>query len=612
VKILELTAEGVRGFSSAAKVELPAGYSVLEPSSPDGAPLAGLVSSLLFPDGRGGEAAYLAPGKQSGTVTLMFRGNDQGTYYLARHLGGAGALHRLSQGGGQWELVTENNQEMAEYLRGQIGLPPKSTFQQGFTLLSAQFPGESAKRNANRSRAGSAGAGGAASDVEAARDKLLLLTTELDASEQVEQLQYKLDAATSELADVQSKLAEGTKLKAAVKQAEAACAAAPTPESAKAPADIVERAQRLPQLLAKRDAALAQLEEGRAAEASVRASVDPLRRNPIFWAALSVGLCFFVLGLVLSGAGRYLALLDIPAFGFAALIALRYVDELERVDREARKGQRLAAREKKILADYETEAQWVKKAMHALGTDSPAGLVEIFSQKATLGERAQDLRNQLEAMEKDSYYASLVAKQEELKGQHDALEAALTERGSYAREARVVEREIQRLRKVVESASDPEEASSGPPQTERIEDLSPQVLALAADLLLVDSRSAAELLRDRWGQLFATFTARRYSGVEFDTAGKAAAIGSQGRIQAGELPRKDLDLVYLAGRVALVEKCAGRAKMPLLVESLPDTVGDEALPLIGRVLKHLGALTQVIHVCPNAEVGAMAEALLKL
>ncbi|HME90986.1 MAG TPA: chromosome segregation protein SMC, partial [Myxococcaceae bacterium] len=106
--IIELAANGVRGFSPGSRLEMGTGYVVLTPSSVVPVPLAGLLGSLLFPDGRGAEVAYQAPG-QRGTVTLFFQGNDQGTYRLLRELGGAGVLHRVELATDQSELITDDS-----------------------------------------------------------------------------------------------------------------------------------------------------------------------------------------------------------------------------------------------------------------------------------------------------------------------------------------------------------------------------------------------------------------------------------------------------------------------------------------------------------------------
>ncbi|MDD1594860.1 hypothetical protein, partial [Bradyrhizobium sp. WBAH42] len=127
----------------------------------------------------------------------------------------------------------------------------------------------------------------------------------------------------------------GEGLKEAISRAEAAWRAAPSPESMGLPLDILSRVKRYPKAVARRDEALARLETDREPEqddASLK--VPPLTENRFFWGGLGAGVLFMGLsvGLGIVAAQpmwRYLALINIPAFGTAAWMALRYVDDLQ-------------------------------------------------------------------------------------------------------------------------------------------------------------------------------------------------------------------------------------------------------------------------------------------
>jgi uncharacterized protein YhaN len=67
-------------------------------------------------------------------------------------------------------------------------------------------------------------------------------------------------------------------------------------------------------------------------------------------------------------------------------------------------------------------------------------------------------------------------------------------------------------------------------------------------------------------------------------------------VPVGELLPKDLDLYYLALRLTVVEKASARVKYPFLLEHPFLGVEEVKLQLLGRMLKHLGTLTQVLHV----------------
>jgi uncharacterized protein YhaN len=84
------------------------------------------------------------------------------------------------------------------------------------------------------------------------------------------------------------------------------------------------------------------------------------------------------------------------------------------------------------------------------------------------------------------------------------------------------------------------------------------------------------------------------------------------RLPAGELPPKDLDLYYLGLRMTVVEKASARVKLPLLVEDVLAGMEESRLPLMGRMLKHLGTLTQVVHVTAHPGFAQLSDGALTL
>lgn len=66
MQFAEVAVQNVRGFSPAGRFALKAGYLVLKPPSAESSPLAGLSLALLFADGRGTDASFIATGAKSG------------------------------------------------------------------------------------------------------------------------------------------------------------------------------------------------------------------------------------------------------------------------------------------------------------------------------------------------------------------------------------------------------------------------------------------------------------------------------------------------------------------------------------------------------------------
>ncbi|NMO22522.1 chromosome segregation protein SMC [Pyxidicoccus fallax] len=628
MQFAEVAVQNVRGFSPAGRFALKAGYLVLKPPTAEVSPLSGLSLALLFADGRGGDASFMAPGAKSAKAALTFVGVDGVTYRILRELGGSGTLHRMNKATQQPELVSSDSSEISQFLRGQAGLPPRTTFEQVYCLQPGQLPSRrprkapaAAKQDPKTSgrypSLASASTVLPAEDIPAAEAKLRALEQERVASSEVDQIQFNLDGLTSQLFEADQRLKSTDGLKVAISEAEAAWRAAPTPESLGLPRDIMARVQRFPKVVAKRDESLARLNADREAEAEVEAPyVEPLKENRAFWGGLGAGLLFLALGLGLGfgvdDAFRYLALLDIPAFGVAAFMALRHVDELQKASRQGSKDNRTEAREKKILDEFEAEAAPLRMAQKALGVEELDEIAPALERKELLGARVVELKDQLQAMEADPDYVAAISQREMLKEQIEALNAELAQKGSYVRDVREVEREITRVKESIALAKAPPPAAApGADGTaapvETLEDPSPVLLSQAADVFTTDILSVQGMLKDRCLQYLTALTDRRYQGLEWDKEGRAFALASGRRVPVGELPPKDLDLYYLALRMTVVEKASARVKRPFLLEDVFAGMEEVKLPLIARMLKHLGTLTQVLHVTAHPGFAQMAD-----
>lgn len=634
---VEVAVQNVRGFSPAGRFALKTGYLVLKPPTPELSPLAGLSLALLYADGRGGDAALAATTQKAGKAALTFVGQDSVTYRVLRELGGGGSLHRLNPATKQPELVTQDTAEANQFLRGQVGLPPRTTFEQLFCLQAAQLPSRrprGAGRPASTSGLRTHSSPGMpalrsptspgmaisspgmaisspgvlpASDIPAAEAKVRELEKELVLCREVDNLQFEVDGLNSQVFDLESKLRGTDGLKEKLRQAEAAWNAEPTPESMGLPQDIVARAERYPRMLARRDEAMARLQSEREVadeEAQRLPDVEPLMRNRNFWIAVGVGVACFVAGLFPKDWVRYVALLDIPAFGFAAVLAIRYVDELQDKDRLSRRGEMFAVREKKILEEFEAEAGPVRKALEVFDVDTPKEIPPRLQRREQLGAEVAQLRAQLVSMEKHPEFMEAAHQLPVLRQQIELLNAKISEKGTFVRDLREVERELARLKESIALARNPQLAMQGMAGgdmagggMEPLEDPAPLVLGLAGDLLATDVAAVIGMMRERCVQYFSALTERRYTSVEWDRDGRTMVVAASGRrMPVGELPPREVDLFFLSLRLTVVEKVSPRVKLPLLVEDALVGLDESRMPLLGRMLKHLGTLTQVLHV----------------
>ncbi len=636
--LLELAAQNVRGFSPSTRAQLPQGYIALVPPGAEPCPFGALTLALLYADGRGSDAAFVAPSAAGagGKAALTFVGVDGQTYRVVRQLGGAGVLQRQDRASGAYAEVSRDALEISQYLRVQAGLPLQSVFEALFMLGASQLPSRRpaakvgpAKPAAPKASLPSAQKVTAAEDIGQAEEKVRLLEGELEVAKQIDELQFRQDELSAQIFEWEERLKSTDGLRAALAEAEEAHRQAPTPESMGLPPDILSRVERYPSLVQKRDEALSRLEAEREVEAEAAARVsgiEPLYRDTRFVAGAAVGALCLGAGIFLEGSLRYLALLDIPAFGFAALVALKWVDDLQGSQRTGRKEGMLSAREKKLRDDFAAEAEHVTKAMAALGVETPAEILDVLARKALWAEKVQAFREQLQAAESDPAQQAAAKKLEALRRESEGLDGKLQAlAGGYVRDPREVERELARVRESLELARAPAaattEGSGGVEATAAagdaaggagVEDPAPALLELAADLVQADVATVAGLIKDRCAQYLAALSDRRMLAVEFDHRGSAAAVLADRRVPVSDLPAKEADLVYLSLRLTLVEKLSVRAKLPLFIDDGLSTLDPSRAPLLGRMLKHLGTLTQVLHVAPPAPAAAVADASVPL
>lgn len=635
--LLELAAQAVRGFSPAARVALKPGYLVLKSPAATPSPLAGLLSALCFPDGRGGDASFLAPGAKAGKAGFSFQGNDQSAWRLVRELGGAGSLHRLNRTNNQFEIVTQDSAEMAQMLRATVGMPPRTTFEQLFTFSVAQLPTrrpksvktgthEKVKPKLASSMAPLPDLPQPGVNPDEARDRIVELEKELVMSKQVAEIQFRQDGLQAELFKFESMVKSYDDAKSAAKLAMQAVAASPTPQSLGLAPDILEKVKRFPAEQQKRDEAMQKIEDERLAaeENGANVTVAALQQDPKFLGAVVGGVVLVAVAAFLDGGGRYLALLGVPAFTFGALIALKYIEDLQRVARQSSRVDLFSVREKKLNDDFTGFSGQVKAALRAANVETGEELVARLSGRPALEAAAAEAQTRLLELEADPQVSQALAQAAALKAEQEQITEKLLEMsGGYIRDERDVVRELVKVKESLGRPATPAPAASppGPDEfeavstepTETFDDPVPALMVLGADLFNTDVPSLWGALKDRSAQYIAALTDRRLHGVDVDKDGKAK-IHAPGRVvPAGELPGKDLDLVYLSIRLTLVEKYSAQSKVPVIFEDAFRGVLDDAkLPLVIRMLKHLGTLTQILHVTPASHTAAPTDPVLAL
>lgn len=630
---LELAAQAVRGFSPSIRVALKPGYVALKSPTELPAPMAGLIVALAFPDGRGGDAAY--PGQKSGRAGLSIQGNDGSVWRIVRDLGGAGGLHKLNKTSNQFDVVSQEASEMGQALRSGAGFPARSTWEQLFTLTGPQLPTRRPKGPAKPAAAaaskasaprmaqsqwasalegGGASGGGALSAEDLA--KLPALEAELATAKRAAEVQFKLDGVNSELYELEAKAKEWEGTSERLKAARAELTAF-NARTASVTDELIARAKRYPDERKRFEEQLARLrDEQQAIVDNAPAPPEPLVKDQRFLASMFAGLALFVGAMFLEGGLRYLALLAMVPFTFAALLALRFIEDLQRVGRQGGKAEVLAGREKKLADEFQLTTTVVQSAFAQVGASNLEEFLTAVGARDTLKAQVAQLELEWADVQSNPDYLSISKKVTALKAQQDALnQELLGMSGGFVRDVRDIEREIARLKEPAAGAPPPPKPSmSGEgfapvtTPTETWDDPMPPLLLLATDLFATDIPSLWSVLHDRAVQYLTALTDRRYHEISIDKDGHATLEAPGRSVAAKELPGRDLDLVYLALRLTLIEKASPQHRLPVVIEDTFNTVIDAAKqPLFGRMVKHLGSLTQVLHVSGAGQNASLAD-----
>lgn len=627
---LELSGQGLRGFSNKGKVQLRPGYLVLSGQTGSPPPLAELLRALLYPDESQDETSLMDAGSATANVTLTFTGSDQKTYRIIRELGDFGTLEVMDPSSQKFELVSDDAREIAGFLRANAGLPPAGAFDALFSLvkLPSKWPARTDRKSPAPPPPAPAPTGEHA--------KLAELEKELALAQRLEQVQEESDEVTRQVFDLEHRLKPLTDAKNQLALAEEEYSKAPTPESLGLPADIVKRAEAYPDLVMKRDEALLKLRGINIKEAGLRRchgcggfhlgqdhdnpfgdlqkepeyAVPPLVKDPKFLGGVGGGVALLATGASFSTPGSYVALLANAAFGYSAFVAFKWIQELETVAENHRKNETREAFEKKVKENFEAEGKWVRQAMKTLNVARPDQVGDYFAQIVPLAETIARCKATVAEAEANPEVAEALSKYPALAKRRDELSAMQSESGGYTREIRVIEAELSKLRQKLGVPA--QKAASLPPAPAAAvpDDPFEELLFFAAEQTKRGVAAVAELFRERASQYLGALSDGRCQAISF-VDGKAAVTQGGKAVPASELAPKDKDLAYLAVKLTAAEKLGAALKMPLVLQDT-SFVDEAKLPLLGRMLKHLGTATQVLHVATHPSSQKAADVALTL
>jgi hypothetical protein len=590
VLLLEIAAQGVKGVSPpGGTVRLRPGYNVVPA---DGAALLRVLQALFHPVEGDAEALRATGAAAPLRAGATFAGDDGVTYRIVRDFARGAQVQRLDPQRRAFAPIATSQEEVASLLAGPAGIPSRARLAQ-LSLAVADLP----SRRAAAAAPPGAGARRARSAPEAEK-RLAELRAELERSRRAEKLQYQLDAVQSRLFRADAALADGARLRAAAEAAEAALAeAAPLQAALAGLGDLDAALASHARAAAKRDEALARAAAERGTAGSDGDAPVPFWRARPFWAGAGGGLAAACAGFVGAGSGlRYLALLDVPAFGWAAWVALRWVAAVEGHGRADRRRRLLDEHERKAEEAFERETVGLRQAMAAIGVPGIPELREAVARLEGATAAAAAARARAEAFEAGAEAREARSDKAEAEAALRAAEAALAaEAGGYVRDVRSVEMEIARV-----------EAEAAAPAATAAPEEAPHGLVDAA-LLDVGGVAAGAALQARASQIAQALSANRVAGVAVDARGGIAAVQGGRIVPLDALPVLDRDVAFLAVKLALLERALGGGRAVAVAEDVFAALPEAARKMAARLLRQGVRAGQLLHATSDPAFAAGAE-----
>ena len=597
--LLEFAAQGIRGIAPAGgRATLRPGYNVV---AGDGATLRRLLEALFYPDPKDADALPRATGGPANAPVragLTLVGNDRITYRLVRDFTAGAQLHRFDPEKRSFALVSQDLAEIAKVMQKTIGVPPPGRLGALLSLAASDLP----SKQGGAAALPSVAAQRAALTPEQTRKRIEALKVELEKAKVGEKLQYQLDGLQSKLFKLEEALKGGAKIREGLEKAESARAEVePAARLAAKLGDAEAKLAAYDRSSGKRDDAQAKVAAEREALAAADAAgaPTPFWQDPLFWAGAGGGLG--VAAIALLGASpqsdlRYVALLDLPAFGWAGWVALRWVSALESWERVARRRRVVDDWEKKVEAQYERDAGEIHDAVKALGVSKPADLKEALGRATDADAVVAEWRSRLDEWEAAPESRGALAEKAKVEEALRVVESRLSgEAGGFVRDVRSVESEIQRLEAdAAAPARAPAPAAAAVPSRPAGEPLR-TLLDRAAAEIGGSPTAAARAVTQKASQTLSGLSFQRLAAIEVDDRGNVQVQTGGRPVPALTLSPADRDLVFIALKLAFVEQALSSGKVVAIAEDAFGGLSEGARRFAARLLKQIAKPAQLLH-----------------
>jgi hypothetical protein len=611
VILLEFAAQGIRGVAPAGgRATLRPGYNVV---AADGPALRRLLEALFYPDPRDADALPRASGGPANAPVragLTVVGSDRATYRLVRDFAAGAQLHRFDPEKRSFALLTQDLPEIAAVMERTVGVPPAARLAALLGLSAADLP----SRQGGGATLPLAAPQRQALSPEQARKRIEALRIELEKARVAERLQYEQDGLQGRAFKLEEVLQGVARLRDEVARAETAFADhGPARDLLTRFGDPDARVAAYEKAAAKREEAAAKVEAERAAIAEAEATPPPppFWRAPRFWAGVGGGVLLAAVGVAGALARsdlRYVALLDVGAFGWAAWVALRWIGSLEARDRIARRKRVVDDWERKIEAQWQRDSADVLEAVQALrgvqipgavrvGVTKPSELRDALGRVRESAAKVEEAKRRLEEWEASPEVQAARAEKAGIEEALRSVEAKLSaEAGGFVRDVRSVEAELER---VEADAAAPQPAASPaptpPPGPGAAGDPLRTLVEAAAAELGGSPTAAVRAVAQKASQTLTGLSFQRLKAVQVDDRGNLQVQTGGRPVPAMSLSPADRDLVFLALKLAFAEQALAGGKAFALLDDAFAGLSEGARRFAARLLKQMAKAGQIVH-----------------
>ena len=328
--------------------------------------------------------------------------------------------------------------------------------------------------------------------------------------------------------------------------------------------------------------------------------VEPFLTNPWFGGGIAAGVVIDLVTFFLRKP--FIAFFALLPFLGALIAVLRWIETDEAAKESISLEKELKEREHSIHKNYEHDAAPLKAALKAASVERPEDLVALFRQREEVTRRRDQAHARLAELKKDPEVARVGLEVPELTEEKDKLDTEVLRMG-FTRSMGDIEADLKRamgIADVKKSASVPEA------------EVPKLVIGRAAEILNAHPDELFQQVGPRLKAYLAALTDQRVSTAARDDKGLlvlAAADGRSGPYTS--LPPPLRDLVYVALRLALLERVVTQKKMPVVIDDAFGALEASKRALVAKMLKGISGQGQIIHRVVEPPPAGLADLVLQ-